>query len=119
MTRAGIHGCARELAYSLAFLILATATQSARADSPAQVVKQVSPDYPDKAVAHSVEGWVELEFVVDTDGKVRDVSVLNAEPAKMFESSAVRAIQKWVFSPALRNGAPVESQMRRKFTFKQ
>ena len=106
------------LAAPALMVLLAVAAMPARADSAPEPVKQVPPEYPEKAMSRSVEGWVELEFVVGVDGKVRDVSVLNAEPAKMFEGAAVKAIQKWVFSPAMRNGAPVESQARRKFTFK-
>jgi TonB family protein len=57
----------------------------------------VSPVYPFKARRQRLEGHVRLEFSVDASGRPRDISVVDASPPDIFEESAVRALQKWVF----------------------
>jgi len=57
----------------------------------------VAPVYPFKARRKRLEGHVRLEFSVDEAGKARDISVVDAYPPEIFEDSAVRALEKWVF----------------------
>jgi len=61
--------------------------------------KRVEPDYPVEAARNGTEGFVEVEFTVSADGKVDTVSVVNARPSRVFESSAVRAVKQWEFAP--------------------
>ncbi len=61
--------------------------------------KRVDPVYPPEAARGGTEGFVEVEFVVDADGKVESVSVVNAKPARTFETAAVRAVKQWKFAP--------------------
>ncbi len=96
----------------------------AAAPAPAQVVqtrarplRQVPPEYPVDAARKRQQGWVELEFVVAEDGSVRDVTVLRAQPARVFDREAIRAIQQSRFEPALRNGQPIESRERQRVDF--
>lgn len=57
----------------------------------------VAPIYPFKARRQKLEGHVRLEFSVDATGRARDISVVDASPPDIFEESAVRALEKWVF----------------------
>lgn len=57
----------------------------------------VAPIYPFKARRQRLEGHVRLEFSVDKSGRARDISVVDASPPDIFEESAVRALEKWVF----------------------
>jgi protein TonB len=83
----------------------------------ARPLRQVPPQFPIDAARKRQEGWVELEFTVAADGSVRDVSVARAQPTRVFDREAVRAMQQWTFEPALRNGQPVESRGRRRINF--
>jgi protein TonB len=83
----------------------------------ARALRQVQPNYPVDAARKRQEGWVELEFTVGADGRVSDVSVIRAQPARVFDREAVRAMQQWTFEPALRGGQPVESRGRRRIQF--
>ncbi len=96
-----------------------------RAPAPAEVVqtrarplRQVPPAYPAGAARRRQQGWVELEFVVAEDGSVRDVTVLRAQPARVFDREAIRAMEQSRFEPALRNGQPIESRERQRVEFK-
>jgi protein TonB len=60
--------------------------------------KRVEPQYPPEAARAGTNGFVEVEFTVAA-GKVATVSVLDAKPARTFESSAVKAVKQWQFAP--------------------
>jgi protein TonB len=83
----------------------------------ARVVRQVPPQYPVDAARKRQTGWVELQFVIGADGRVRDVAVAQSSPPRVFDREAVRAMQQWTFEPALRDGQPVESRARRRIEF--
>ena len=59
-------------------------------------------NYPSRALQRGIEGFVELSFTVDRFGSVVDPIVLNAVPEGIFERSALQAIAKWKYSPAMK-----------------
>ena len=67
---------------------------------PAKLLKRISPLYPKKASQRNIEGWVELSFKIDTDGKPANIAVLASEPKGVFEKEAMRSVKKWRFEPA-------------------
>lgn len=83
----------------------------------ARIVKQIAPSYPREAMRRRVEGWVEVEFTVAANGKVQNVKVTDAEPSRVFDREAIRAVQQWFFEPALANGKPVSINMQRRIEF--
>lgn len=78
---------------------------------PPEFIKRVPPRYPNRALNKNIEGWVEVTFRVNSDGRTTDIGVINAEPAGMFETAATRAVKKWRFQPAKNSvtGESVES----------
>ncbi len=62
-------------------------------------VKRVEPTYPPEAFRAGTVGFVDVEFTVDASGKVASVSVVDAKPARTFETAAVRAVKQWQFAP--------------------
>lgn len=61
-------------------------------------IKRVEPTYPPEAARSGTTGFVEVEFTVDATGKVASVSVVNAKPARTFETAAVKAVKQWQFA---------------------
>jgi protein TonB len=61
-------------------------------------LKRVEPVYPAEAARSGTSGFVEVEYTVDASGKVSSVSVVNAKPARTFESAAVKAVKQWEFA---------------------
>lgn len=88
----------RNTAVLLAAPLLALAF-AAPAHAELTPVKRVEPAYPPEAARAGTEGFVEVEFTVDAAGKVGSVSVVNAKPARTFESAAVKAVKQWQFAP--------------------
>jgi protein TonB len=85
---------------------------------PARLLNRVNPAYPSEAVRNRQEGWVEVAFTVSADGRVRDVSVVSSNPPRVFNASAVRAVEGWTFSPRMENGKAAEQQIRTRLEFK-
>ncbi|HEY5807774.1 MAG TPA: TonB family protein [Povalibacter sp.] len=85
-----------------------------------QRTREIPAVYPPDARRREIEGWVELEFVVATDGSVDEVIVRNSQPAGTFDRAATDAIRRWRFEPVLRDGAPVaqRAQLRMQFSLK-
>ena len=67
------------------------------------------PTYPRKALRMGTEGYVIVEFDVDTDGSVLDPYVLEAVPQGTFERAAIKAIRKWVYEAPTYKGQSVKA----------
>jgi TonB family protein len=74
---------------------------------PPRLLREVKAEYTEAARRQSVTGEVILEIVVRHDGTVGDVKVLRGLGAGLNER-AVEAVRQWRFSPARRQGAPVD-----------
>ncbi|MEO1201797.1 MAG: TonB family protein [Pseudomonadota bacterium] len=72
--------------------------------------RYVAPRYPRAAERRNTSGWVDVVFTVSLDGTVRGVEVIKAEPEKVFNSSAIRAVERWEFEPVVENGIAVEKR---------
>lgn len=76
----------------------------------AKAVSTVVAAYPVDARADEVEGDVQLEIVVDREGRVVEARVTRAAGHGMDES-ALQAIRRYRFSPAMREGRAVRVRM--------
>ncbi|HEY7291632.1 MAG TPA: energy transducer TonB [Vicinamibacterales bacterium] len=75
--------------------------------SPPRLLKEVKADYTEEARQRSISGNVVLEIVVRRDGSVGDVKVLQGLPSGL-NDRAIAAVRQWRFSPAERQGTPVD-----------
>lgn len=79
---------------------------------------RVSPKYPARAAGRHIEGWVKVEFTIQTDGSVDDVVVVGAEPENIFDDAALTAIKKWKFKEKNINGVAVPQRAAQRLQFK-
>jgi TonB family protein len=70
-------------------------------------VREITLDYPAEAQRKGIEGWVEMSYVVGTDGKVGKVEVLSSNPPGTFEKAAEKAISRARYKPVLQGAKPV------------
>jgi protein TonB len=70
-------------------------------------IKQVMPSYPIAAAADGIEGYVDLEFTIATDGVPRNLVILAATPRRVFDAAALNCVRQWRFEPLEENGLPV------------
>ena len=73
-----------------------TATQS---KGPAPVVR-IEPRYPLQAAQNRIEGFVQLQFNIASDGRPIDIQVLHAQPENVFEKESIRALERWRYQPS-------------------
>ena len=87
-------------------------------DRPVQLVEQPSVGYPPALAEAGVAGRVELEFVVDTLGRVEPRSVRTlASTQPEFEAAARRAVLASRFRPAQWRGQAVRQRARQSIRF--
>jgi periplasmic protein TonB len=55
--------------------------------------------------------------VVGTDGAVRELTVVAAQPSGFFERTALAAIAQWRYQPVKRNGEPVSQRAQVRLRF--
>jgi protein TonB len=68
----------------------------------------IRPMYPRDAAMKGIEGWVKVEFTITPIGTVKDPRVIDADPPRIFNREALRAILKWKFKPRVVDGVAVE-----------
>jgi protein TonB len=79
---------------------------------------RVPPKYPARAASRQIEGWVKVEFTIQTDGSVINAVVIGSEPETIFDDAALTAIGKWKFKEKIVNGVPVPQRAVQKLQFK-
>jgi len=77
-------------------------------DSEPIPVVRAAPDYPPRALANGVEGWVQVRFTVTAVGTVIDAVVVDAAPKNTFDDAALKALARWRYNPKVEGGVGVE-----------
>lgn len=98
------------------FAELKQVTQEGELSTPV-VTEKVDPAYPADLMRDQVEGVVVLYAVIHADGTVGDVRVLQSLHDKLDEN-AVKALGRWHFRPATKNGVPVDLEAVVRIPFK-
>lgn len=92
---------------------------AAELDDPVQVVSQPAPRFPPAMQAAGIEGSVDAQWIVGTDGRVEAGSVkILSSTNKAFEEPAKETIMKSVFKPAKFKGNPVRQLVQQRITFR-
>ncbi len=77
-------------------------------DATAIPVFRVQPIYPEIARQQRLEGWVRIQFTINTEGKVKDPVVISSSN-EVFDRAAVQALKKWKYKPKVENGNAIET----------
>ena len=68
--------------------------------------------YPRIAKKEGWEGTVTLRVVVDVKGKPAEITVDKSSGHKVLDDAAIRAVRKWIFSPAKDGNIPIRSSVK-------
>jgi TonB family protein len=85
---------------------------------PPKLVSSIKPEYPPLARKLRVEGIVVLSVLVDEQGRVQDVQLLERSENEGLNEAARQVAQTAQFRPATRNGVPVKMWARLRIPFK-
>lgn len=78
----------------------------------------VPAEYPRRAEERGVTGWVEIEFTVLPDGNTSGISVAGSEPKRIFDASAIKAVEQWTFEPREFRGQLIAQRSVARLVFK-
>ena len=70
-------------------------------------LNMVAPEYPRQALIKGIEGWVEVIFSIDTDGRIVEPKINARHPSRIFDHSVLTALKKSRYRPQLLDGQPV------------
>ncbi|MET1218967.1 MAG: energy transducer TonB, partial [Glaciecola sp.] len=77
-----------------------------RRDGDATPIVRIEPKYPVQAARDGKEGYVIMSFTINEVGGVEDVVVLEADPKRIFDREAKRALRRWKYKPKIVEGKP-------------
>ena len=69
---------------------------------------RVEPIYPRSAKRDLIEGMVKLSFTITKRGRVDDETIVRSNPIEVFDRAAMRALNKWRFTPLIKGGVAVD-----------
>ncbi|AKS40857.1 energy transducer TonB [Wenzhouxiangella marina] len=78
---------------------------------------RIQPQYPRDAAMNQIEGYVTIEFTIDETGSVRSPRVIDAQPPRIFDRAALRAILRWKFKPRVIDGVATTRQATQTIEF--
>ncbi len=85
--------------------------------TPPHMTYSPEPEFSDLARKKKFQGTCLLELVVGADGKPRDVRV--TRPLGLgLDEQAVKAVKKWEFEPARKDGQPIAVKMHIEVSFR-
>lgn len=73
-------------------------------------IEMVTPEYPTAALQKGIEGWVQVEFTIDTNGTILQPTIISHSPSRIFDRAVLTALKKSRYRPQLLNGEPVVVQ---------
>lgn len=77
---------------------------------------QVTPNYPYALKQAKIDGWVQLEWVIDAEGRVLRPTVVKSSNRE-FNQPAIESIMRSKWSPAEKNGKPVAVRVTQRMDF--
>lgn len=78
-------------------------------DTVARALSRTAVEYPRRAKAKDIEGYVVISLLIDKSGKVSTAKVVESDPTGVFEEKALQTIKTWLFEPAKYKGKSVDS----------
>jgi TonB family protein len=83
-----------------------------------RLVTEVKPQYTPEALQEKIEGSLLLSVVVEADGSVGDISVVQSLDTTFgLDDQGVDAARQWTFEPGTKDGIPVAVQVAIEMTF--
>jgi len=77
-------------------------------DLSSTMLEGAPPRYPVESRRKREQGTVVLLLLVGTDGRVAEIRVTRSSGHARLDEAALKAVRRWRWSPAMRNGAAVE-----------
>ena len=86
-------------------------------DVQPQEISAIHPFYPYRAKRLLIGGYVTVRFLVDTNGNVSEVTIVDSNPAGIFEQSVRNTLPRWKFRPGKKDDRPVRTWVEKTIEF--
>ena len=85
---------------------------------PPRVISRVNPTYTEAAMRARIEGKVVMNAVVQDDGAVGEVTIVQSlDATNGLDEQAIKALKQWKFEPGTVKGKPVAVRVRVEMEF--
>ncbi|MCJ8314496.1 MAG: energy transducer TonB [Saccharospirillaceae bacterium] len=84
----------------------------------AQVIVQVQPVYPISALKRNIIGFVRVDFIIDEQGRAKDIQIIESRPQGVFDRAVLKAVKKTKYQPVIENGKVIQVRVSHGFCFK-
>lgn len=75
-------------------------------------ISRGQPEYPRRALDMRLDGYVVVTFDVNSDGRVENINIIEANPNNIFNRSVTTAMKKWKYKPISAKGLTVKIVFR-------
>lgn len=83
-----------------------------------EVISEKKPEYTSAAMRAKVQGTVEVEAIVNSDGSVSEARVVRSLDDRFgLDEKAIEAVRQWRFRPGVKAGRPVPVRVLIELTF--
>ncbi len=86
-------------------------TQSTEITRVAEALSPVVVEYPSELRIFGQEGWVQVGFIVDKQGNVKEPIIEGSVGGPVFEETAIKALEHLKYKPAMYKGIAVEESV--------
>jgi len=86
-------------------------------DRPPAASYQAPLQYPARAKAQGVTGYVVLSLLIGVTGEIEQVKVVESYPAGVFDDVVLAGINRWRFAPGEYQGKAVRAWVKQKIRF--
>jgi protein TonB len=87
-------------------------------DTKPKVLKRSPIVYPEMARKQGISGYVIMNVLINENGNVEEVVIVESKPEEMFDLKAESTIRQWRFDAATYNGRKVKAWAMQKIVFK-
>ncbi|MBT8143503.1 MAG: TonB family protein [Gammaproteobacteria bacterium] len=78
---------------------------------------RIGPVYPREGLRDGTTGTIEVQFIIQTDGRIADPVITRSDLPRSFERSVLQAISKWKCDPRRVNGEAIPHSVSQIFNF--
>jgi len=82
-------------------------------------ISTTAPVYPKEALSLCVEGDLKAIFIVQKEGTVSSIKIIESNLPSIFDSAVINALENWRFTPSTINGKGVDQQAEQTFSFRE
>jgi len=86
-------------------------------DVPPKPATRTGMQYPKKARKQGVEGYVVMNLLLNDQGHIETIKILESVPQGVFDDAAQEGIRGWSFKPAMYQGKAVKVWAKQKIRF--